>query len=309
MTALKDDRIAALPYTNLDNQRHCQVPSSLCIPRPSFTSNSQSEHASITGFCTLHLGRQRTLRLYVLFLCLVSLPAVYIYGQKSGLTSSIKGLGHAVVPKVSDETSLPRDPRPLTDLGLEADEVYKNIGSIDMNDYRQDLVQFLTAHFPLPDLQASDPDSLLSILHTFLQVSPSAVHVNVRPGLLPMLWDWIIRLPSYLWQKPISRAPSASQKNIPRNIFQTGRTVGTQPPPGPSDSWRRLNPNYDYQYFDDTAASAYFESRFNASLLNRTTNRSITQTYRDMADVPVMQSDFWRYAILATEGGVYCETT
>ena len=231
---------------------------------------------------------------------------------------------------------------PLTNLGAEADSVYENMGSTDINEFRRDLESFLDLAFPAKDSDLSDPDSLLNIVYDYMppptsgelvaryrqrtaadrnkeaeEASPQSAFQRMMLLPLRSLSDNVRSLRNGL-SKLSERDPERQvQHTIQRNIFQTSWQEGPNPPDEQGVStWRDMNggDNYKYQYFDDAAAHDWISSRFNMSgdpplRAGRTPGRGgIADTHARMAGIPVMQSDFWRYAILASEGGVYCES-
>lgn len=204
-----------------------------------------------------------------------------------------------------------KPPQPLTDLGWEADLVYENVGSTDPTAYRLDLEKFLYRAFPSSDTNKTEPDSLLNVLHDYFP--PPSIPYVPHPQralqhlyLMPFLRLWQSLKELYRGPPPPKVVPHHA---IPEQIFQTSWQPGAEPPKDKiwPATWRSKNPNTPYQYFDNAAALAFIQQRFNRSLNSNLGRGSIADTYQVMARVPVMQSDFWRYAILASEGGIYCE--
>lgn len=227
------------------------------------------------------------------------------------------------------------EPQPLTELGFEADLTYENVGSTDKDAYRIELEQFLHRSFPPSDTDASNPDSLLSILHEFLPPPPPAPashhpqRAYQRLVLLP--FQFVVQKVGQLIEQA-SRIPPPPPpvlrpaRHIPQKIFQTSWQPGTEPPSdkSPPRSWKELNQDYQYRYFDNAAAQTFMTERFgsNASAAGtkvlpkgwkeaQSENQgprkgyTVADTYDKMSSVRVMQSDFWRYSVLAAEGGVY----
>lgn len=227
--------------------------------------------------------------------------------QEAGVEAHPPGL--AAVPRILAPAA--QEHRPLTNLGSEADKAYENVGSINPDEYRGDLEDFLRTRFPVEDGREDDPRSLMSILHTILPASAaSQVETqNVLRGLLLEGWKYSEQLFKHLlpklWTASDEHTVIPTWPTVPKQIFQTGPYAGQEPPPGPAESWMRLNPNYSYRYFDDASAAGYIESRFNESHIDRGQEKGVVDAYRSLQSVPVMQADFWRYAILATQGGVY----
>jgi hypothetical protein len=244
-------------------------------------------------------------------LCLFVLAGVNKYADNESISTLLSSLQYPYRQQTVEEVAIP-EPQPLTELGFEADYVYENIGSTNLDSYRRDLENFLVARFPLQDTNEHLPGSLMSILHTFVPPPPRRPIIHPQKALQHlafMPWRWAFNAAYRLWTGPEEEAVPPAQPTIPKKIFQTGPYEGEQPPPEKllPMTWKNHNTDYGYQYFDNTAAARYVETRFNESYVNDGKGGGIAQTYKSMRDVPVMQSDFWRYAILATEGGVYCE--
>jgi len=95
-----------------------------------------------------------------------------------------------------------------------------------------------------------------------------------------------------------SREPSGGQRSlIPRLITQTWRTTAL---PAPAEafaaSWRTKNPDFTWRLFDDEACAA----------LVAEVAPEYAADYRDFP-FPVMRADFFRYAAVYRDGGVYAD--
>lgn len=302
---------AALPVFDSSRQRTTSSTSSV------LSSSSSSSLFAAFPFASFYFGHLRRrpaflLSVLVLSLLLVAISEKYSQTSLSSLYRGFFRLHHE--EGFGSNSSPPPEPKPLTELGFEADYVYENIGSTDVNEYRVDLEDFLKTRFPSEDAKEDKKDSLMEILHAF--VPPPTRQPFVHPQkafqqIAFMPWKWTYNLIVNLWTGPAPNSTSIGYPTIPKNIFQTGPFAGSDPPPEKllPQTWKNLNQNYNYTYFDNDAASKYIQTRFNESLVNDGKGGGIARIYNDMKDVPVMQSDFWRYAILATEGGVYCEQT
>lgn len=227
------------------------------------------------------------------------------------------------------------EPQPLTELGFEADLTYENIGSTDKDAYRIELEQFLHRSFPPSDADESNPNSLLSILHEFLPPPPPSsplLHPQrayQRLVLLPfqLVVQKVGRLIEQASRKPPPVPAPRPPRHIPQKIFQTSWQAGTEPPSdkSPPKSWKDLNQDHEYRYFDNAAAQAFMTERFGVNATSTAARQqgskakqlgsqdvkegyTVADTYGKMSSVPVMQSDFWRYSVLAAEGGVYSES-
>jgi len=290
------------------------------------TNTYTANEASLAPFSTLahRLGllQHAPRRLRTLVPLLLLLLALLALVDRS-LDVNDNGLGYLwVLPKIHDianktdpathsQADFDNTPKPLTDLGWEADLVYGNVGSTDPDEYRRDLEDFLHRAFPASDSNTTDPDSLLSVLHHFLP-PPLVPYVPPPQQALQQLY----LLPFQYLRHAVSELiygppppPVIPHHAIPERVYQTSWQPGPDPPnnkPWPA-SWRGKNPNTPYQYFDNPAAATFIDERFNHSLTTKDGRGGIADTYHVMSKVPVMQSDFWRYAILASEGGIYSD--
>lgn len=295
-----------------DNGRERTISSTSSILSSSSSSSTSGPKFRFASFYLGHLRRRPAFLLSLLALSLLVLVALSKYEHDS-IFNYLESLPqYPFRTTVVEEVPAPEPPQPLTELGFEADYVYENIGSTDLDDYRNNLENFIAKNFPSNDADESNPGSLMNVLHTFLPpapIIPMVLPQKALQHLIFMPWKWVFRTAVRLWLDPEPEAVPLMQPTIPRNIFQTGPWEGKEPPAEKllPLSWKNHNTDYSYQYFDNAAAAEYIDSRFNESYVNDGEGGGIAQTYWKMKDVPVMQSDFWRYAILATQGGVYCE--
>lgn len=310
MSLNSDGKLAAsmLPTFNSSRQRTTSSTSSLVSSssNPGFLSSK----FSLVIFYLGHLRRRPAVLLCAVATCLLLPLALHKIGSDR-ITGYVQDLSYPFARQIPPDSPIP-EPQPLTELGFEADHVYENIGSTDLDEYRNDLESFLLTSFPSSDSDESNPESLLSILHTFVPSAARAPTIHPQKALqhlifMPWQWAYSVILRMFLSTSPA--LPKPARPTIPNNIFQTGPYEGKEPPPEKlmPKTWKNLNTNHTYQYFDNAAAAKYMEARFNESYVNGGKGGGIAHTYDTMKDVPVMQSDFWRYAILATEGGVYCK--
>ena len=256
--------------------------------------------------------------LKTLFLLLVSLIGLLVLSDKLPSGGNLLQLESWKTPAGVDaslESNVTLPSAPLTSLGYEADLVYEAMGSTDQESYRIELETFLQRSFPNREVNQTDPDSLISILHEYLPIPPAdppAPHPQTafrRLLLFPPLLAYST-IKNLVWPSPPALPKARPLRNIPENIYQTSWFPGSEPTPDklPPKTWKKLNPDYTYRYFDNDAADAFMVDRFNQTHLDPKRDKlgfSLADTYHKMRDVPVMQSDFWRYAVLASEGGVY----
>jgi inositol phosphorylceramide mannosyltransferase catalytic subunit len=85
---------------------------------------------------------------------------------------------------------------------------------------------------------------------------------------------------------------------IPKIIWQTyGTRRLTLEAKIASQSWKDLNPDWDYRFCDDAAIGEFMEREFGGEL---------AQVFH-MFPLGVMKADVWRYAVLYKYGGVYSD--
>lgn len=64
-----------------------------------------------------------------------------------------------------------------------------------------------------------------------------------------------------------------------------------------ADSWKNLNPEFEYRYMDDEEASAFIKSEYGDEVYDLFMN----------VPVGVMRGDMWRYLVIYKYGGVYAD--
>jgi hypothetical protein len=93
---------------------------------------------------------------------------------------------------------------------------------------------------------------------------------------------------------------STDATTIPKQIFQSFKVSYDQLPPAmwnATKSWRELNPNYDYRYFDDDAQRHYVVTHGSSAL---------KKAYH-AATSGAAKCDLWRCLIIYREGGIYAD--
>ena len=83
---------------------------------------------------------------------------------------------------------------------------------------------------------------------------------------------------------------------IPKRIFQTWKRHADPAFADPMASWRDLNPDWEWQLFDDNEARAFVATHFADWL----------QLY-DALPFAVLRADVWRYMVIFVEGGLYAD--
>ncbi|MBT9369617.1 glycosyltransferase [Rhizobium sp. CSW-27] len=85
-------------------------------------------------------------------------------------------------------------------------------------------------------------------------------------------------------------------RSIPRIIHQTWKTHPVPPDKGDTGSWQRLNPDWDYRFWDDAALRQFMAAEFPDLL-----------PLFDGYSRPVQRADLARYCLLKRFGGVYTD--
>ncbi|GAA5826110.1 hypothetical protein JCM11251_007168 [Rhodosporidiobolus azoricus] len=193
---------------------------------------------------------------------------------------------------------------PSTSLGLAADQVYNLFpppASPSPAILLQTLETFLHTHFPSSDTNLTDPHSLINALRSFFPSPSDPPAANLNP------------IPHRIWQT----APDAA-------YFEKKR--------GMTRSWETANPGWQVERHDNAKADQWVRARFALDGEEELEKRDAAlqtafsrQAQADLAKDPlpvrgvlaawsrlvtpaVLRSDFWRYLVLAVEGGVYADT-
>lgn len=88
--------------------------------------------------------------------------------------------------------------------------------------------------------------------------------------------------------------------NIPKIIWQTYKTKEKDLPTfakEAANTWKDLNPEYDYRYFSDIDIKKFIIDNYDSEILE------LFNSFK----VPVMKADLWRYLVIYKMGGVYCD--
>ena len=151
----------------------------------------------------------------------------------------------------------------------------------------------------------------VSVLHILLLLIVILVVINVphsqsyAKDTLQRSYDKLAVYTSRV-KSPHSSHTSTTDEHVkpfPKKIWQTWRA-----PLAALDeediqivrSWQKLNPDYRYELLTDQAAETYILDHF------QDTRSDIIETYFGIHD-PILRSDFLRYLILLSEGGVYTD--
>lgn len=247
----------------------------------------------------------------------------YLYSespsQRSGCSASKKNAQNLAPNTNFDypQTFRKHSRPPLTALGYVADAMYDRVGSLHSDDYRLQLQDFIEGTFPASDLDAADPQSLIRAMHRFLPPPTPDIGMCVTENVVKRINRYFLHFLAFLsirrrhadYKNDSYVVLNRTQPTWSANIFQTGKDVGDIPQQTDiTKSWTSKNVNYTYRYFDDAAALKYVAAMFDESVINGGYPREgVASTYKKLAEIPVMQSDFFRYIAIAMEGGVYCK--
>lgn len=168
-----------------------------------------------------------------------------------------------------------------TALGPSADAAYHLYppgAEPSLAEYVATLERFLRSHFPARDVDESDPSSLINAMRSFIPHSRN------------------------------SRWPAGA---IPRKVWQTAPDVKHFASREASTrTWLANDTRWKVERQDNDAADRWVRERFTLGreemALNET--KGIVAAWDRLAEPGVLRSDFWRYLVLAVEGGVYADT-
>ncbi|KAI5476664.1 Haloacid dehalogenase-like hydrolase domain containing protein [Pseudohyphozyma bogoriensis] len=167
--------------------------------------------------------------------------------------------------------------QPLTELGREADEIFK-LGDLDMRRYEASLEAFIRTHLPPFDSRDDDPNSLINAMRAFFP------HNHRR-----------------------ARQSTSPPPRVPETVFQTAPTSHDWDEKRASwESFVEMNPGVNVTFHDNAAASEWVKKRF--AMEEGVTDRGVSAAWDVLDSPPVLRSDFWRYLVLAAEGGIYADT-
>ncbi|GAA5974086.1 hypothetical protein JCM11641_003426 [Rhodosporidiobolus odoratus] len=212
------------------------------------------------------------------------------------------------IPEPSANTSS-TSALPSTSLGAEADAVYHLFPPLDSPSpavYLSTLEDFLIGHFPSSDTNTSDPHSLINALRSFFP-SPAQQRTGGRQAAIP----------KRVWQTAPTQSYFRSKAELSRE-------------------WERKNEGWEAVKQDNAQADAWVRKRFALSelklekrdapvhtasglqeqasgvgqkpLMQSASSRGVVAAWDKLVQPAVLRSDFWRYLVLAVEGGVYADT-
>lgn len=224
--------------------------------------------------------------------------------------------------------SIASSSQPLSVLGWEADNVY-HLGSPTFVSnpavYLSTLETFLRTHFPVADSDESDPNSLINALRSFFPSSETtAMNRRIR----------YTSIPRTIWQTAPTRKYYDDKEDIAQTWTEMNEGWDVRFHDNElADRWvrkrfgsggiekraprRRRNRKARKGVHSSSSASQHASSTDTptSSVLTRPKIAAVMNEERgvlaawDRLETPaVLRSDFWRYLVLAVEGGVYADT-
>jgi len=168
-----------------------------------------------------------------------------------------------------------------TPLGPAADDAYHLFPpgtDPSLAEYLSTLETFLRTHFPPADTDESDPSSLINAMRAYF---PTSATPRWPAGLIPRK----------VWQ------------TAPDTKYFASREASTR-------TWLANNPGWKVERQDNEAADRWVLDRFSLGKEDDGYNstRGIIAAWDRLVEPGVLRSDFWRYLVLAAEGGVYADT-
>ncbi|BGP37184.1 hypothetical protein JCM10450v2_001092 [Rhodotorula kratochvilovae] len=213
------------------------------------------------------------------------------YGEAFPFSPDLSAVGNAADLPVIEEGS--------TSLGPSADAVFRLFPSGPHPSpalYLSTLEAFLRTHFPAADSDATSPTSLITALRSYFPTTPSSP-IPARP------------IPHTVWQT----APDAKYFAL--------RQAGAR-------SWTEKNKGWEVRRQDNAEADAWVRQRFalppeaeeearkgaaeavaaGEEAPGEAERSGVVAAWDRLMEPAVLRSDFWRYLVLAVEGGVYADT-
>lgn len=93
---------------------------------------------------------------------------------------------------------------------------------------------------------------------------------------------------------------SAAISQFPKAIYQTAPHIGPDTPKTLTESWKRMNPHYYYEIFDDESALRFVSELYNKS------RPDLVRVFRDVHQ-KVITADLFRYILMFELGGIYTD--
>ncbi|MDD2725286.1 MAG: glycosyltransferase [Methylovulum sp.] len=181
----------------------------------------------------------------------------------------------------------------MTELALQAIEKLPFIGLVEAFDESiQRLSDWLSPHFPefRPMVAAKNAERISQTLEQKL--------AEIRADLGETKYAELLEANAADMAIYHAVQNKYSPKMIPKTIMQFWDSAFLPEDIAPLvDLWKHRNPDFKHQLFNDVTARAYIAQHYPASYL----------AAYDACAIPAMRSDFFRYAYLYKEGGIYVD--
>ncbi|GAA5871113.1 hypothetical protein JCM16303_001693 [Sporobolomyces ruberrimus] len=233
--------------------------------------------------------------------------------------------------------------QPLSSLGWEADNVYHLGSPIFLSNpavYLSTLEEFLRNHFPPSDSDENDPTSLLNALRSYFPSSTLAKDAIHYPTIPRTVWQtaptrkyyeekgenvqtwselnegWDVRFHDNAladqWVRkrfdlnyPNAHEEARIEKRAPRRGRNRKARKGAHSVISSLDH-RHASTSRSESSSSSVASSS--KSKIAAVVVGGGKNRGVLAAWDRLETPAVLRSDFWRYLVLAVEGGVYADT-
>lgn len=166
-----------------------------------------------------------------------------------------------------------------TSLGPAADAVFHLYPASDRPSpalYLSTLESFLRNHFPPAYSNEADPSALVHALRSYFPAPPPAA-VPPAPAIPHTVWH----------TAPVDETFERKKDTL--------------------RSWTEKNDGWTVVRHNDSQADAWVRRRFTLDS-NDGGAHGVVAAWERLAEPAVLRSDFWRYLVLAVEGGVYADT-
>ncbi|GAA97055.1 glycosyltransferase family 32 protein [Mixia osmundae IAM 14324] len=235
--------------------------------------------------------------------------------EQAALSSAIKRLPFANITTARWITWANASAPSCPELGWPADVIYANLGSVDLQTYAREILDFASSTFNNSnvrlDSRASGAANAAGSLQTAPRTNDSIADLARQyfplPNARSTLGDFLDGLFGWLMARPEHAAATNAryepEDRIPHQLFQTGPTPHTDQSIQvfEHNQWITHNPGWTYDYFDDDRLSAWVYQEFG-------TDGLVARVWNKTAAVPVLRADIFRYMVIAKEGGIYTDT-
>ncbi|GAA6010916.1 hypothetical protein JCM11491_004599 [Sporobolomyces phaffii] len=234
--------------------------------------------------------------------------------------------------------------QPLSSLGWEADNVYHLGSPLFLSNpavYLSTLEEFLRKHFPPSDSDESDPSSLLNALRSYFPSSSTTKELIHYPTIPRTIWQtaptrkyyddkedivqtwtemndgWEVRFHDNeladRWVRsrfdmsyPENREQERMEKRAPRRGRNRKARKGAHSSIS-SDSRRHASTGAPSSASSSSLSPSSTTQQPKVAAVGGS-DRGVLAAWDRLETPAVLRSDFWRYLVLAVEGGVYADT-